>query len=159
MTMETNFYFDSDREAYIKHYGIPGMKWGVRNAETLRKYGMSGAKKIRSKATGIQESHRIRAKRSKVVANRSKLSNKDLDRMISRLEKEQKLKKLANSEVHPIRSAVKKTLGKSGGVVLTAALTGATVMALSGAVNTASAKNVISGDLATAMVSSMRKKI
>ena len=46
MKTETNFSFDPDRDEYIEHYGTPGMKWGVRNAETLRKYaGPKGTRK------------------------------------------------------------------------------------------------------------------
>ena len=32
----------------LAHYGVKGMKWGVRNAETLRKYGLGSAKKAAS---------------------------------------------------------------------------------------------------------------
>ena len=30
--------------SYLEHYGVMGMKWGVRNAETLRKYEGGGKK-------------------------------------------------------------------------------------------------------------------
>lgn len=45
--MELNPIFSDDRDEYLEHYGVLGMKWGVRNAETLAKYsrGEPGAKK------------------------------------------------------------------------------------------------------------------
>ncbi len=47
--MEYKFTFTDGSEA-IAHYGVLGMKWGVQNAETLRRYQNSGsAKRARKK--------------------------------------------------------------------------------------------------------------
>jgi len=35
--------------SYLEHHGIKGMKWGVRNAETLRKYGLSKLSTVKAK--------------------------------------------------------------------------------------------------------------
>lgn len=32
------FEFSDDRSEWLEHYGVKGMKWGVRNSDTLRKY-------------------------------------------------------------------------------------------------------------------------
>jgi hypothetical protein len=34
--------FEDGSDAYLSHHGVKGMKWGVRNAETLAKYGIGG---------------------------------------------------------------------------------------------------------------------
>lgn len=36
--MEYKLTFEDGSSAYLEHHGIKGMKWGVRNAETLAKY-------------------------------------------------------------------------------------------------------------------------
>lgn len=46
--MEYKIIFTDDSTAYLTHHGVKGMHWGVRNAETLRKYaGGSGPKPTR----------------------------------------------------------------------------------------------------------------
>ena len=42
--MEYKFTFEDGSEV-LAHHGVKGMKWGVRNAETLAKYGLSGVGK------------------------------------------------------------------------------------------------------------------
>lgn len=42
-----------DDDKALEHHGIKGMKWGVRNQETLRKYGLIGSAK--KKASGLKE--------------------------------------------------------------------------------------------------------
>ena len=44
---ELRCIFSDDRGEKLEHYGVPGMKWGVRNAETERKY--AGPKGYRTK--------------------------------------------------------------------------------------------------------------
>lgn len=51
--MRTRSIFSDDSE-YLEHYGILGMKWGVRNAETQRKYAGGNNKAYTYKATGKQ---------------------------------------------------------------------------------------------------------
>ena len=37
--------FEDGSDGYLSHHGVLGMKWGVRNAETLRRYANEGGKK------------------------------------------------------------------------------------------------------------------
>jgi len=57
IVMDIYMKFDDGSEAYLSHYGVAGMKWGVHNEETKRKYGELGtrfldkAKKIATSPT------------------------------------------------------------------------------------------------------------
>ena len=48
--MEYKLTFADGSEAYLEHHGVKGMKWGVRNAETLAKYQHSGRAKRATKS-------------------------------------------------------------------------------------------------------------
>ena len=50
--MDYKFTFEDGSEA-IAHHGVKGMKWGVRNAETLAKYGLLNAKAAAGSGGGI----------------------------------------------------------------------------------------------------------
>lgn len=41
---------EDHEDDYLEHYGVQGMKWGVRNAETLRKYAGAKGRGVKSKA-------------------------------------------------------------------------------------------------------------
>lgn len=59
--MELNPIFSDDRDECLAHYGVMGMKWGVRNAETQRKYaGLKKFKKDKTKPTGYQSYHQAK---------------------------------------------------------------------------------------------------
>lgn len=96
-----------DEKDYLAHYGVLGMKWGVRNAETLRKYAGEKGRTLKNRTKTNME--RTRASR-----NRSQLSDAELDRRIARLEKEKKLRQLTESEVAPGRAYVKDFLKDNG---------------------------------------------
>lgn len=59
--MEIKPIFEDDSES-LEHYGIPGMKWGVRNAETQRKY--AGGKGIRSAMASLNTKRHTSAARA-----------------------------------------------------------------------------------------------
>lgn len=92
-----------DTELY--HYGVVGMKWGIRRTpEEL------GHKKNSKRKT----SHQIKKDRKKASKNRRMLSDEELARRISRLEKEKKLKDLTDNDVNRGKVASKKILNAIG---------------------------------------------
>lgn len=91
-------------ENELLHYGVVGMKWGVR-----KKRPSSGTSRPRSKKTISQKIAQLKRKRNaKKIAKRNKskkstnnvkkMSTEDLQNKISRLELEKKYRDLKNSE-------------------------------------------------------------
>ena len=100
-----------DKNIYISHHGIMGMKWGVWNDETRRKRmggGRQRASNPRKEQISRERSVRKAAKYS------SLLSDKELDKRIKRLEKEKRLRELTASELTPGKKAVSGFLSKHG---------------------------------------------
>lgn len=97
----------------IVHYGIKGMKWGIRRTpEQL------GHKKEK------EERKRIKQERRSASKNRRSLSDTDLKSRVDRLKLEKQLKELTDEDVNPGKVATKKFLSKLGTTVLTSAALG-----------------------------------
>lgn len=111
-----------DNELY--HYGVVGMKWGVhRTPEEL------GHKKISKR----KQEQQIKKNRRKASKTRRMLSDDELTRRISRLEKEKKLKELTDNDVNRGKVAVQKALkaiGKGTAKIVGPAMIGATAYAV-----------------------------
>lgn len=90
----------------LEHYGVKGMHWGVRRGATKKE-------------------QKVADKRQKMSDNRRLLKANDLDAMISRLEKEKKLKNLVEEDLTPGKRAVKAVLSESGQKVARTVLAGA----------------------------------
>jgi len=95
----------------IEHYGVKGMKWGVR--------------KQRSK-----KEEKVISKRAKALKNVRTLSNDDIKAYTDRLSSEKKLKELLREDLSPGRAMAQRVLGTSGEKVAKAALTGASLYAI-----------------------------
>ena len=110
------YTFYNDADSYLAHYGVLGMKWGVRKDGKPRgfQYGKA-AKKSYSK---IKQRYNTKSKRVQANRNRSQLSEKDLDRRIKRLRKEKELRELTESEVTPGKKYVKKFIRDNGTKIL-----------------------------------------
>lgn len=106
---------------FLEHYGVKGMRWGVNKGV------------VRSGAERTSREQKVRAKRKAARRRRQVLSDKDLDSLVNRLQKEKKLKELLDDDLSPGRTAAKKLLLTGGGVVLGGIVTGGLKYGLRGA--------------------------
>lgn len=96
------------------HYGIKGMKWGIRRYQNPDGTLTAAGKKRAAKQARKQD-----------YKNRRNLSDKELNDKLDRLQKEKRFKELSREDIQPGRTAVKNFLKSSGGKVLyTAAIGG-----------------------------------
>lgn len=111
-----------DVEDFLEHYGVKGQKWGVR-----RKSKRSSSSGVRGKTPGTR------------TYDVTKMSNKDLKRVIDRMRLEQEYARLNEPKKKSGNTFVKDTLKKEGTkLIISAAKThGATL--IGGALGTASA--------------------
>lgn len=101
-----NYYqgIQNGSENFIEHYGIKGMKWGVRRSSEKR--GQSNASKLKEKAKSLgrktandvdsPEAAKAKVLRAKVKANRSTdpLTNAELQHVIQRMNLERQYSSL-----------------------------------------------------------------
>lgn len=97
----------------LYHYGIKGMKWGIRRTPAQLGH--------KTKIANSEE----KRQRKLDLKYRRQLSDKDLDQKIERLKKEKQFKELSEEDIAPGRTAVKKFLKSNGGKVLSNAAVGA----------------------------------
>lgn len=98
------------------HYGVLGMKWGVRRTPA----------QLGHRSTGKSEKQKSsEAKKRSDVKNRGTLTNVQLKEKVERLQLEKQLRELTNSEVNSGKAYVEKILKDVGSRVLTTAISGA----------------------------------
>ena len=91
----------------LYHYGVPGMRWGIRRSE---------AQLARAAARRADKQRKKEMRRD--VKNRRLLSDEDLKRKVSRLEMEKKLRTLTDEEINRGRKAVSKALSGGGKILV-----------------------------------------
>lgn len=102
----------------LQHYGIKGMKWGIRRTEAQ-------LQRARGKLNSDREADKAeRARRKQVRKNVRTTSDEDLRKEVNRLELEKKFKNLSSEDLNPGRTAVSRFLKTTGGRVLTSAAVG-----------------------------------
>lgn len=116
----TNPDFSNDLVFY--HSGVKGMKWGVRKDRVKSS--------VSKRRTQNQQLRSIKKKRRQADRLRSTLSDKELDKRVKRLEKEERLHNLTKNNVNTGRTETAKILKRVGTTVATTALIGATSYAL-----------------------------
>lgn len=96
---------------FLEHYGVKGMKWGVRKKRTKKE-------------------EKIRSSRKKTLDKRRQLSDQDIEKFVKRLENEKKLKTLIEEDLTPGRALAKKIATQGGQTAATAVVTGAGMYAV-----------------------------
>lgn len=104
--------FDDRGPDYLEHYGVLGMKWGVRKDGKPK--GFQYGKVVRAKKKELSARAKTNRERTRANRNRSQLSDVELERRINRLKKEKELRQLTESEVKPGRTFVKDFIKDNG---------------------------------------------
>ena len=101
--LNSKLIHDDISEESLAHFGIRGMKWGIR------------------KDSSGSENRSAKKSRISMYKKRRIVSDDDLKKMVSRLETEKKLKSLVEEDIAPGRTAVRSQIAKFGTTALGAA--------------------------------------
>lgn len=118
--MENNYILTSDGELY--HWGVKGMKWGVRRYQN-KDGSLTPRGKKRQKELSADEKER--AARKADLKNRRTMSDADLKKKIERLKMEKEFKNLTNEDINSGKTFVNEVMSSAGKKVLTIAAAGA----------------------------------
>lgn len=152
----------------LMHYGVMGMKWGVRKDGKPQGYSSGKRRKAKTSSSSSTETHgkasvkppsassvkraeraerkAIKKQRQKDAKNASRLSDKELDAKIERLSKEKRLKELTDSEVSPGKKFVKDVTSTSARKIAVAAVTTAAAVAVANKAGGGIGANRAAGD-------------
>lgn len=135
---------------FLAHYGIKGMKWGVRRTRAqLRK----ASDNYRTKRDPSTPEGAVRKQRKDAVKNRRILSDDEVNRLVSRMEKEKKLKDMVEADLNPGRSFARDVANNKGKALVGTVAAGAATVAIKKiltnhlSVNSKDADTIIRGKL------------
>lgn len=114
----------------LMHYGVLGMKWGVRRS----KGGTSGAGK-RKAAKKMTADQKERQARKAALKKRRTMSDADLKKRIERMKLEKEFKSLTQADIAPGKSFASEIISSSGKKALGVMATGAMVYGVRVAMN------------------------
>ena len=135
-------------KAELYHYGIKGMKWGVRRTpEQLRH------KNPRRTIEKTQDEQK-KAEMRRASKNRRLLSTEEIRNRIERIKLERQLKDLTDEELTPGRKFVKDIMSSTGKKVVSTVATGATLYAVKAAID----RKINANELASAVFNGGPKK-
>lgn len=105
----------------LMHYGVLGMRWGVRRYKNKDSTLTTAGKKRLSKDKDKAE----KKERKVALKNRRSLSDVDLKKKIERLKMEKEFKNLTEEDISPGRKYVGEIMSSAGKKALTVAAAGA----------------------------------
>ena len=109
-----------NKELY--HYGVLGMKWGVRKSR-----GGGSARSGRKQSSSKSADKKQKELRKRDLKNRRNLSDAELKRKIERIKLEKQFKELTNEDIAPGKKFVADVMSSSGKKVAGSLVTGATL--------------------------------
>ena len=104
-------YGINDYRNYLAHYGVLGMKWGVRK------------KRVNKSIDRRRKESSIRKERKNAYKRRRTMSDEELRKRITRLQMEKQYAQLSQEDLHPGRMEVQKAMKIANRTVITSAIT------------------------------------
>jgi len=122
----------TDSDKFLEHYGIRGMQWGVRKSEGG---GSSGGSATTPKKPTVPKTNSRERTRYKTAPK--KLTSEELQRRITRLEREKRYNDLNTRDLLPGEKAAKDILAQNGKQILATVAVGAGVFVVKKAIDKA----------------------
>lgn len=108
----------------LMHYGVKGMKWGVRRTD---------AELVKARQREQAVNKQAKAERKAKMKSRRTLTDRELKARIDRMKLERQFKDLTEEDISPGRKAIKNILSSAGTKTLGMAAAGAAAYAFKAA--------------------------